>query len=83
MRLQKEISRSRLQRRIDSEEEILILGEDIRGRSFGIAKIQAPEIDGITYLKTKKKIEIFPGELVKVKIKKAGAYDLWAEPVRE
>jgi len=83
MRLQKEISRSRLQRRIGSEEEILILGEDIRGRSFGIAKIQAPEIDGITYLKTKKKIEIFPGELVKVKIKKAGAYDLWAEPAKE
>ena len=80
MRLQKEISKKRLKMRIGSKEEVLILGEDIKGNLFGIAKIQAPEIDGITYLiSNKKKVRIYPGDLVNVKIKKTSFYDIWGE----
>ena len=50
LRLQREITKRRLRLRIGKEEEVLILGEDVRGRPFGIARSQAPEIDGITYL---------------------------------
>ena len=56
----------------------MIVEEDVRGRLFGISKIQAPEIDGITYVESSKK-EILPGELIKVKIKKSGVYDLWGK----
>uniref|UniRef100_A0A7V5XFK8 Ribosomal protein uS12 methylthiotransferase RimO n=1 Tax=Thermodesulfobacterium geofontis TaxID=1295609 RepID=A0A7V5XFK8_9BACT len=78
MKIQKEISKKRLKMRIGSIEEVLVLGKDLKGRFFGIAKIQAPEIDGITYLLLNKK-PIYPGDLVKIKIKKANFYDLWGE----
>ncbi len=80
LRLQKEVSKKRLNMRVGKEEEVLILGEDIRGRPFGVARIQAPEIDGITYILDKKET-VYPGELVKVKVKKAGVYDLWGKVV--
>lgn len=76
-KLQKEITRERLKERVGGIEEVLILGEDERGRPFGLAQIQAPEIDGLTYLLDKGKA--LPGELVKVKIVKSGIYDLWGE----
>jgi len=80
MKLQKKISKKRLKMRIGSKEEVLVLGEDIKGSLFGIAKIQAPEIDGITYLiSNKKKVRIYPGDLVNVKIKKTSFYDIWGE----
>jgi ribosomal protein S12 methylthiotransferase len=78
MKIQREISKKRLEARIGREEEVLVLGEDLKGKFFGIAKIQAPEIDGITYLYLNKKL-IYPGDLVKVRIKKANFYDLWGE----
>lgn len=79
IKIQKEISKKRLTQRIGFEEEVLILGFDFKERPFGIAKIQAPEIDGITYLINK---NILPGELIKVRIKKAGIYDLWGEIIK-
>jgi ribosomal protein S12 methylthiotransferase len=78
MKIQKEISKKRLKTRLGKEEEVLLLGEDIRGRPFGIAKIQAPEIDGVTYVLDK---NVYPGDIVKIKIKKTGVYDLWGKTV--
>ncbi|MFN3921219.1 MAG: MiaB/RimO family radical SAM methylthiotransferase, partial [Caldimicrobium sp.] len=80
LKLQREITKERLKARVGQEEEVLILGEDLKGRPFGLAKIQAPEIDGITYVKVNKKKTVSPGELFKVKIIKSGLYDLWVEP---
>lgn len=79
--LQREITKERLKARIGQEEEVLILGEDASGRPLGLAKIQAPEIDGISYIKSKNKSSFLPGELLKVKIVKSGRYDLWVEPL--
>jgi len=78
LKLQKEITKLRLARRKGLEEEVLILGEDVRGRFFGISRFQAPEIDGVTYIKSKKKL--IPGTLIKGKIIKTGTYDVWIRP---
>ncbi len=75
LRIQREITKTNLKRRIGTEEEILVLGEDTRGRCWGITGFQAPEIDGIAYITEKRRI--LPGELIKVKIKKTGRYDVW------
>jgi ribosomal protein S12 methylthiotransferase len=77
LRLQKEITKERLKLRVGQDEEILILGEDVRGRSWGIASFQAPEVDGITYILAKK--NAIPGEFVKIKIKKSGIFDIWGK----
>jgi ribosomal protein S12 methylthiotransferase len=79
IKLQRDITKERLRKRIGKEEEVLVLGVDLRGRAYGISRIQAPEIDGVTYLVDKKEISI-PGSLVKVRIVKSGVYDLWASP---
>ncbi|MGC8965708.1 MAG: 30S ribosomal protein S12 methylthiotransferase RimO [Caldimicrobium sp.] len=79
IKLQRDITKERLRKRVGKEEEVLVLGVDLRGRAYGISRIQAPEIDGVTYLVDKKEISI-PGSLVKVRIVKSGVYDLWASP---
>ncbi len=82
LRLQREITKKRLKTRVGGFEEVLVLGEDVKGRPFGIARCQAPEIDGITYLNFKKTNPL-PGDLVKVKIKRSGLYDLWGDVIKE
>lgn len=83
LRLQKEISKKRLRLRKGKEEEVLLLGEDEKGRFWGISKAQAPEVDGITYLLLPKgsKLNLTPGELIKGKVKKSTTYDLYVEPI--
>lgn len=76
LRLQREITRKRLALRKGKEEEVLILGEDERNRLWGIARIQAPEIDGISIF-TKASNDLLPGSLIKVRIEKTGTYDLY------
>ncbi len=82
LKLQREISKERLSQRIGTTEEILLLGEKSTRSLYGISKIQAPEIDGLTYVVLNKNFNKnlpLPGEIVKAKIKKASFYDLWAE----
>lgn len=80
LNLQKEISKERLSKRIGTIEEVLILGKRSSRSFYGISKIQAPEVDGLTYVDANKIPFLLPGEIVKVKIKKVNSYDLWAEP---
>jgi len=64
--------------RIGAVEEVLIEGKT--GRSdfpwWGRTRFQAPEIDGITYLR---ETEMTPGEIVRCRITAAEIYDLYAE----
>lgn len=80
LKLQKDITAERLRMRVGLEEEVLVLGEDNRGRLYGISRIQAPDIDGLTFLVGKEKP--LPGEKISVRIRRTGVYDLWAKPVR-
>ncbi len=76
MLLQQEISAQRLRQRLGQETEVLIEGLDERGRLYGHARFQAPEVDGVTVIE---KGEASPGDLVRVRLQEAGVYDLSAE----
>lgn len=76
LKIQQKISQKRLSLRTGKEEEVLILGEDIRNRLWGIARIQAPEIDGISIF-IKNFSNLLPGSLVRVKIEKTEVYDIF------
>jgi len=79
MQVQQAISKARLQLRIGQITPILIDevdAEDIVGRSYA----EAPEIDGLVYLKAAGDYQ--PGDIVEAKIESADEYDLWANPVQ-
>ncbi len=82
LKLQQEITKKRLQARIGSVDEVLVLEEVSPRKLIGLATFQAPEIDGVTYIQTslKKQSYLLPGELIKVKIEKVKIYDVLATP---
>ncbi len=73
MRLQREISRRQNQRWVGRVVPLLGCGEDENGRRYGRTAAQAPEIDGVVYLRD---APLEPGELASVEIVSAGDYDL-------
>ena len=54
------ISTARIQQRIGSELDVLVLGEEEDGQLFGRAQCQAPEVDGVTYIEQGSVGEIIP-----------------------
>lgn len=78
MSLQRSISQKRLKRFVNRTLDVLV-DEAKRttavGRSFG----DAPEIDGTVKIRNAGGVK--PGDLIKVRIEKAGAYDLTGSPV--
>jgi ribosomal protein S12 methylthiotransferase len=64
--------------RVGAEEEVLIEGKTDRTDFpfYGRTRFQAPEIDGITYVRAEK---IKEGEVIRCKITAAEIYDLYAE----
>jgi ribosomal protein S12 methylthiotransferase len=64
--------------RVGAVEEVLIEGKTDRPDFpfYGRTRFQAPEIDGITFVRTKK---LTAGELIRCKITAAEIYDLYAE----
>jgi ribosomal protein S12 methylthiotransferase len=78
MTLQKKISGKKQKQQIDSRVEVLIEGAGQKARALweGRTRRQAPEIDGRTFLTKGRGI---PGEIVKARITRAAAYDLYGE----
>jgi len=80
MQLQEEISKQRMQAKVGKTMRVLI---DELDRSGGVGRsaADAPEIDGVVYVKPpyepNRKLKV--GEFVEVKITAADAHDLWAE----
>ncbi|GIW42085.1 MAG: ribosomal protein S12 methylthiotransferase RimO [Candidatus Binatia bacterium] len=85
----KKVARARLRRlveeqaRISAEQNaamvgsavtVLVCGEDERGRLYGRLATQAPEVDGVVYLRGTAR----PGSFVRARIDRASTYDLWA-----
>jgi tRNA A37 methylthiotransferase MiaB len=64
--------------RLGAVEEVLIEGKTDRTDFpfYGRTRFQAPEIDGITYVRAKK---LMAGELIRCTITAAEIYDLYAE----
>lgn len=80
MEEQSSISLEILQRKVGSLEEVLIEGKsDLAAYPFlGRNSRQAPEIDGVTYVRGKR---LKPGQIVSVRIREASEYDLFAERI--
>jgi len=85
LRLQQAITKKRLEARVGTLDEVLILEEESPNKLKGLASFQAPEIDGLTLVKLSRKAKetILPGDLIKVRITKAKVYDVEASPVGE
>ena len=77
MRAQAEVSAAINRRLIGSAQQVLVCGEDDRGRRYGRLASQAPDIDGVVYLRG----QAPPGCIVSVRITGAGTYDLEGESV--
>ncbi len=66
-------------RRIGTEMWVLVEGRSSEDQYYGRAESDAPEIDGQVHINTER--ELLPGELVRARISKAAAYDLWGDLV--
>ncbi len=75
MLLQQEVSSSLLALRLGEETEVLVEGRDEEDRLYGHARFQAPEVDGLTYLRGLAE----PGDLVSVRLVESDVYDVVGE----
>lgn len=82
MIMQEEISREKLQEKIGKTLRILT-DEPVRGGAIGRSSADAPEIDGVVYVKKPKGMrrKLKAGEFVSVRITDADAHDMWGEMV--
>jgi ribosomal protein S12 methylthiotransferase len=80
MLLQEEISKKRLQQKVGTTLRVLI-DEVNRTGGVGRSVADAPEIDGVVYVKPpyEPHLKLKVGEFVDVKITTADAHDLWAQ----
>ena len=77
MTLQEGISRSLCRAQIGTTQRVLVDGRDESGLHVGRTAGQAPSVDGLTYIETKK--DLTPGTFHDVLIKDASEYDLLGE----
>ena len=78
MSLQKEISKQNLEKRKGQDIETLIEGKSFDGKTYiGRTYMDVPDIDGIAYLNTNKKLQ--KGDFAKAKIVDVSNYDLILE----
>jgi len=80
--LQRAVSGERLMRFVGQELDVLVdegAAEDDPGQLVGRTAFQADDVDGCTWLRTRKAIA--PGDFVRVRVVEALDYDLVAEPV--
>ena len=75
MRAQAKVSATLNERLVGSVRDVLVCGEDDLGRGYGRLASQAPEIDGVVYLREPAPV----GRIASVRISGAGNYDLEAE----
>jgi len=77
MRAQAECSAAANRRLVGTTQQLLVCGEDDRGRLFGRLPTQAPDIDGVVYLRGR----VEAGTIHAVRVTAAETYDLRAEVV--
>ncbi|MCD8340450.1 MAG: 30S ribosomal protein S12 methylthiotransferase RimO [Burkholderiales bacterium] len=80
MRVQEEISKELLQKKIGRKETVIVDGID-REHDVAIArsKAQSPEVDGVIYIQDNPKVK--PGDFAEVEIVEADSFDLYADLV--
>lgn len=76
--VQRDVSLSLNRARVGSEVPVLVEGR--KGRHYyGRSESDAPDIDGWVFLEAREELD--PGTFVRVRITRAGSYDLWGEIV--
>lgn len=80
MEVQAEISAEKLRRRRGTEMTVLIDAADGR-RAIGRTHADAPEIDGVVHIAQGAGLK--PGDLVRVRVTRSDAHDLWGMPIHE
>jgi ribosomal protein S12 methylthiotransferase len=78
--LQNKISKAKLDGIVGKSENVMVQEVDTEGKVSGRTWFQAPEVDGITYIE---KADANPGDMIKVKIRRTDAYDLFSESCQE
>ncbi len=78
MAMQQEISRAHAAAKVGRTIEVIIDRLEAK-RAVGRSKWDAPEIDGLVFIPGT--AGHAPGDIIRAKVKRADAYDLWAEPV--
>jgi ribosomal protein S12 methylthiotransferase len=81
MQLQEEISKKRLQAKIGKTVRVLIDEVERSGAGVGRTASDAPEIDGVIYVKApyEPHLKLKVGEFVDVKVTASDAHDLWGQ----
>ncbi|MDG1825799.1 MAG: 30S ribosomal protein S12 methylthiotransferase RimO [Henriciella sp.] len=80
MQVQGEVSAARAAAQIGTTQDVIIDGpSDEAGEWLARSKADAPEIDGVVYLKSD--AALTPGDIVSAKINDADAYDLYGDAV--
>ncbi|MCY3022680.1 MAG: 30S ribosomal protein S12 methylthiotransferase RimO [Planctomycetota bacterium] len=85
MLVQRDLSRRRLQRRVGQTLEVLVDGAPaadcpVRGaRAVARSRLEAPEVDGVVYLRGRGASRLTPGMFKKVEIVRAMDYDVVAD----
>jgi ribosomal protein S12 methylthiotransferase len=77
MAVQAEISRERLARKVGTVQRVLI-DDVVPGGAVGRSSADAPEIDGLVYVKARRKLAV--GAFVDVRITAAEDHDLHGVP---
>ena len=75
---QQAISAARLQQKIGREIDVLVDEVDDQG-VIARSGADAPEIDGVVYVTSQQPVK--PGQLLRVRVTEADAYDLWAQTI--
>jgi len=75
---QQAISAARLQQKIGREIDVLVDEVDDQG-IIARSAADAPEIDGVVYVTSQQPVK--PGQLLRVRVTEADAYDLWAQTI--
>ncbi|MFH1612709.1 MAG: 30S ribosomal protein S12 methylthiotransferase RimO [bacterium] len=79
MKIQQKISFEKNQEIVGKKIKVLIEGKKSQSLFIGRSEYDAPEIDGVVYVKPNKKNEPQIGEMVVVKITKGDEYDLYGK----
>lgn len=79
MELQARISADRMQRRVGRETTVLVDEVGSGGEAVARSTADAPEIDGRVYVEDAEAVAA--GDLIKVRITRAGEHDVWAERI--
>ena len=77
MAVQQDVSRERARAKVGRTIDVIIDEVDAEG-AVGRSKWDAPEIDGRVFVRGA--TDRVPGDLMRAKVRRSDAYDLWAEP---